>query len=395
MQLKRCAILFIELRESARFSLDSLMQGGDGLARHLSRVALAPHLEHEVEVTTSQCALLESLSPSRYVEASTVKLNCAAADIAYLLEQGLVLAEDSEITFRRSNEMVREMNWWPLAAVFHRFARWQGVDGVEPMERHGLQTSEGLCQQFGQPPAADAEHLAPHQRQLLPRLSSDTFDALLERRTTCRNFDATRALPLQTFARMLGRVFGAQHEIHSGGATFLKKSSPSAGGLHPTSAYLFIQHVDGIDRGLYHYHAATHALEPLDTDLDGCSLRALALKCLAQQHWFADAHVIVAFVPRFARTYWKYRKHSKAYRAVTLDVGHLSQTLYLSATDLRLGAFVTSAINDIDIDRAFGLDGMSGGAIALGGFGYRSERMQTVELDPGAAVWKRDEEAPH
>ena len=40
---------------------------------------------------------------------------------------------------------------------------------------------------------------------------------------------------------------------------------------------------------------------------------------------------------------------------VHLDVGHLSQTMYLSATELGLGCFVTAAINDRDIGEALAL----------------------------------------
>jgi nitroreductase len=60
--------------------------------------------------------------------------------------------------------------------------------------------------------------------------------------------------------------------------------------------------------------------------------------------------------PRFGRTFWKYRNHPKAYRVTILDVGHLSQTLFLSATELGLGAYITAAINEVDIEQRVGLD---------------------------------------
>ena len=102
----------------------------------------------------------------------------------------------------------------------------------------------------------------------------------------------------------------------------------------------------------------------------------------AGQQWFADAHVLVVLAPRFARNFWKYRNHPKAYRVTILDIGHLSQTLFLSATELGLGACITAAINEVDIERAFGLTHYVEGPLAVCGFGLRADAMTTAELDP-------------
>ena len=112
---------------------------------------------------------------------------------------------------------------------------------------------------------------------------------------------------------------------------------------------------------------------------------------VAGQHWFANAPELVVMATRFARCFWKYRQHPKAYRAVVMDAGHLSQTLYLAATDLGLGAFVTCAINEADIERAFGLDPLEEGAMAVCGFGWRAGEMRNAEFDPGGQVWPRQE----
>ena len=66
---------------------------------------------------------------------------------------------------------------------------------------------------------------------------------------------------------------------------------------------------------------------------------------------------------------------------VHLDVGHLSQTMYLSATDLGLGCFVTAAISDRAVEEALALPALREGPIAIVGFGARSAQMRTMELD--------------
>ena len=208
----------------------------------------------------------------------------------------------------------------------------------------------------------------------------------MDRRTTCRNWDQTRDLPFAVFAAVLHRVFAAHGELQAAeGASVVKKTSPSGGGLHATGAYLIVRHVEGVAPGLYHYHAGDHALEALPCDEP--DLHALAQRFVAGQYWFADAHVQVILAPRFRRSFWKYRNHAKGYRALILDAGHLSQTLYLTATELSLGAFITSAINEAEIERALGLDPLDEGPLAVCGFGWRAEEKVTVEFDPLKRVW--------
>ena len=52
--------------------------------------------------------------------------------------------------------------------------------------------------------------------------------------------------------------------------------------------------------------------------------------------------MLVVLSGRVARSFWKYRNHVKAYRVLTLDAGHLSQTFQLLAAEAGLAAFVTA-----------------------------------------------------
>ena len=137
--------------------------------------------------------------------------------------------------------------------------------------------------------------------------------------------------------------------------------------------------------GLYHYRPVEHALEPLPAP--DIALAELASQAVARQHWFADAHAMAILAPRWNRHYWKYRRHAKGYRAVALEAGHLSQTLYLAATEAGLAAYITAAINEIPLERALGLDPVREGVLAICGFGWRGDIMETMELDPLGTIW--------
>ncbi|MFJ6863386.1 putative peptide maturation dehydrogenase [Streptomyces termitum] len=393
MRVRRCAVLFLEPREEVGFDLDSLLTGGDGLSRTRRWLALAPHLDAEVEVDAPQREFLGRLSPGEWRETESLDAGEAALAAA-LADSGLVIADGApHAAHRERDEALRAAHWWPPAAMMHRFARWEGLDSAASMAANDMATAADLRRKLGPPPPHAPAREDATERVPLPRVGGNAFDAMLARRTTCRNFDAARPVPLELCAHMLQRVFAAQAQVRIDEDTvFLKKHTPSGGGLHPTGAYLVVRNVEGVDPGLYHYHPVDHVLERLpDPDEP---LEAFARRALAGQHWFSDAPVLAVLAPRYARSFWKYRRHAKAYRALLLDGGHLSQTLYLSATELGLGAFVTSAINEVDIERAFGLDPLAEGPLAVCGFGWRARRMDTSEFDPAEEVWLRAPDGP-
>jgi putative peptide maturation dehydrogenase len=373
MQLRRCAVAWLEPREVAEFALEGLLAGRTGINRSMRWFAHAPHLPGPVELDARTAMLLGAIGPSQWCDADALVQEHGDV-VGVLRDAGLLIAEEAGDDDAR----YRAQHWHGLASLWHAASRWSGVDSAGEVSEAGLDTADGLRAAHGVPPPAciargDIDDAIP-----LPRAEADAFGALLDARTTCRNFDTTRALPLADCARLLERVFAVRGEIRAADDfDVVKKTSPSGGALHPTEAYLVVQRVEGLAPGLYHYRADAHALQAVGEVDD---LAAFARTAVAGQDWFSDAHVLVVLAPRYARNFWKYRRHPKAYRVAILDVGHLSQTLLLSATEMGLGAFVTAAINEIDIERAFGLTGIVDGPLAICGFGPRAETITTSEF---------------
>jgi putative peptide maturation dehydrogenase len=387
MQIRRCSILLIEPRERVAFDFDSLLDGGDGLRYAREWIALAPHLGRECSLSAAEVVLLGCVSCEEWTDLDAV----AAQDrsvLEGLLSKGLIFGDSSAPSALRDRDAaLRATHWHATTAVAHAFGRWQGVTAGEDVRNIGIRSLVDLVERLGAPPAHFHSRAAPEKRIALAAATPTALDDLLSRRATCRNFDPDRAVPWSIFSHLLRRTFGA-HGVQNvtPEAAVVKKTSPSAGGLHPTEAYLLIQRVAHVAPGLYHYHAGEHALEPLAA-LSADEAYALAGSFVAQQDWFARAPVMVLLVPRFARSLWKYRKHAKIHRALILDVGHLAQTLQISATEFGLGAFVTSAINEVDIERALGLEPMQESPLAACGFGWRTNECRRIELDPQHAVW--------
>lgn len=150
MQIRRCTTLFFELRDDAVFDLARLLAGGDGVNRRTRWLALAPHLDGDVEVSKDEREWLGGLSPSRWHRID--QMQPLPFQVERLIEQGLVVSDQPEhVQHRRNDECVQQQRWWPLAALWHRSARWRGEDSVATMEAHGLTTAEGMVGRLGAP----------------------------------------------------------------------------------------------------------------------------------------------------------------------------------------------------------------------------------------------------
>jgi putative peptide maturation dehydrogenase len=310
--------------------------------------------------------------------------------VSRFAEQGLVVstADDPVLTeLRRKDEQLASGAWNIYAALFHSLTTWRDVDLSRRFEDPGeipLRTAKSvaaLVERHGKPPAHF--HRAGRERRAvelpLAARGGGVFAALRRRKTT-RAFDPTAAVTVEELGTLLYQVFGCQGVLEIGeDFVVLKKTSPSGGSLHPIEAYLLVRNVDGVDPGVYHYRTEDHALEPLES-LTADDAERLAAEFVCGQTYFATAGVLFVLAARFGRTFWKYRKHQRAYGVMLLDAGHLSQTLYLVAAELGLGAFVTAAINGSNIDERLGLDPFAEGAVAVCGCGRPAS--EPSELEP-------------
>ena len=387
MQVRRCAVVFIEPRERLDFDISRLLQGCTGVEMVCEWIALAAHLDDEQLLDIGEVQALGFISPDAWVEFEALAARQPQIVLESLIDKGLLISDDVEHTnVREHDDKVRDSHWKGLSAVVHRHTRWKAIDTLEAERRFGRQNDQPFLDRLGAPEAPVRERAPSAQRIGLGKPADSTLETLIRQRVTCRNWDTSKALSAEDFASVLFRTFGARAVSDAPGISVMKRAVPSAGGLHPTETYLLVQNVEGVEPGLYHYHPIDHALEPLG-DVAGNESAGLALRIVAGQRHFMNAHVVVVLASRFRRTFWKYRNHAKAYRAVILDAGHLSQTLYLAATERGLAAFITAAVNEHDIEEIFGLDPMLEGVLAVSGFGWRGELVDEIEFDPLGSVW--------
>lgn len=200
------------------------------------------------------------------------------------------------------------------------------------------------------------------------------FVSVLLRRRTCRSF-AEQAVPRADIERLIWLTWGATRTVENdmGADVFLRKTSPSGGSLHPTEVYPLIMNVDGLRSGIYHYSVRSNALEALSDE----NPRDWIVDACGGQPWVSGAAAAFLTSSVVRRVAWKYES-PRAFRVVCHDVGHLSQTFYLTATWLGLGAFVTGALRDEIFEQRIGLQHVHEPVLLLNGVG-----VPAAGLSPG------------
>ncbi len=390
MKVRRRFGSVVEISERRLPDLKSLLRGAAGLAVRVEATATCVVSGAQAEVSASEFSVLSRVSRSEWIDAEAL---CRAADvdmdlILSMVDKRLLLSDQAECKgLVEADAQLEARGWLPMAAAYHAATRWSGVLGDEAVRDHSPDAvrarMDQSMRQFGAPPPHLPEHpeatvrIALGEQRVSPALS-----ALLGDRATRRAYRTDLTLPFGQFGAVLHAAFAAQGaRTLAPHCVAMKRTSASGGGLHPIEPYVLVVNVEGLESGLYHYEWGRHALallRPVDTE----TLRSCIERFVIGQSYFAEAHALVFHVARASRNTWKYRKHAKAYKVLFMDSGHLSQTLYLAAADLGLGAFFTGAVNDADFVQWAGLDPLDSIVIGANGFGIIDASRTELDMRP-------------
>ena len=168
---------------------------------------------------------------------------------------------------------------------------------------------------------------------------------VLASRRSRRKFDG-RPLTLGQLAYLLWAAQGVEQTLP--GRTV--RTVPSAGSRHPLELYAFVNRVEGLEPGLYHYLALDHQLELVNRDeAQGDKLS----QALLNQPFAGHAPVCLVWTAVPYRTEWRY--DSKAPKYILLDAGHSCQNVYLACESLGLGCCAIAAYEQEQLDALLGL----------------------------------------
>lgn len=377
MRLRRRQHSFIEIDDQPALEIAAFFRGEIRWQRQPRIALLCPLLPTRIPLDADELRVVALCPASAWIDMDALMRSTGAteAQLRALAGKHALLADSGVgMDLLQREQEAAQMGWDPIALLYHRMTGWSGVAGTEASREHSDDAERSRLDahvaKYGRPPEAFVRKAQAGHTELLAAPRMDDLQALLRKRFTTRAFDQSRPLERDALAQVLYAAFGVFGKRRLPNAlTALKKGSPSGGGLHPVEAYVLVADVAGLACGLYHYRADIHALDLLAA-LPQASVREKMCAAAAGQAYFAEAHVAVLHVARFGRHFWKYVEHHKAYKAILMDSAHVSQTLYLAATARGLGAYYTAAINDTDIDRWLGLDGVGEGCVAMSGFGH-------------------------
>lgn len=392
MQIRRRNPCLIEISDELMPNIGLMLQGRMQLDSAVQIAMLCPLGGQRISLTHDEARFLARLTAYDWhaVSEEAERGPLTADAILDLAARGALVTDadtPAAVALRDGEARLDTIGWHPLAAVYHAMSRWQGVVGDEGSrdhddEAHRVRLIANAEKHGPLPPhfPRRADALSQHRLPLDPL--EDAFAQVLRARRTTRHFDQSRDLPLADFSRVLRATFGAMgtQEL-APGAVAIRRTSASGGALHPIEAYPLVIKVEGLTPGFYHYESDRHALALLQP-LSEADARVQAAALTIGQIYFTEAHALVFHVARVDRHHWKYRRHPKAYKAVLLDSGHLSQTFYLLAAERQLGAFYTAAINDGDLGARLGLDPLTEFAIGANGLGPIDGARSQMHLHP-------------
>ncbi|WP_182884526.1 SagB/ThcOx family dehydrogenase [Microbispora sp. H10885] len=286
-----------------------------------------------------------------------------------LLEAGLLIAEGSG-RHERQNELKKRWGvWGPPAAYYHFATRARSGSRILTAGEDKARTREKVGASPAPPPfkpTAGRPLIALRKQRPSdagwphPRL----MDALWTRRSTRAYLDKPVALDdLAGILTAAGGIIAFRDDPEFGHNVF--KASPSAGARDPIEIYLYAGNVEGgLEPAIYHFSPSAHGVTRMG---DAPSPERL-VSALGGQAWLAAAPVLLIYTAMIERSQWRYEA-ARAYRDISLGLGHVSQTVLLTATAMGLGAVFATAVRDEELEELVGCDHMSEivlGVTALG-----------------------------
>jgi SagB-type dehydrogenase family enzyme len=172
---------------------------------------------------------------------------------------------------------------------------------------------------------------------------------LLHERHSTRSFDDQRPITLAELSRFLSNTarvlsrWTSRVDLGDAGplVAYAVRPYPSAGASYELELYLTVDKCKGLAPGFYHYDAGGHTLVLIGARTH--ELKALLMGAEFAMNAPAAPQILITIAARFGRISWKYS--SLAYALILKDVGVLTQTLYLMATDMGLGGCAIGSTN--------------------------------------------------
>ena len=223
------------------------------------------------------------------------------------------------------------------------FAGWvvfllaKNVEHISAEEKNPLRGEEMKASKSFKDSSRDESFELPE-----PKLSSKiSVEEALSRRRSVREY-GKGSLNIEEISQLLWAAQGIT-------ARWGGRTAPSAGALYPLEIYVVVGEVQGLLPGLYHYDPQKHGITK---KVDG-DLRQKLTRASLYQDAIAKTPVTFVITAVYERTMKKYRQRGIQY--VHMEVGCVSENIYLQAETLNLGTVFIGAFEDEKVKKALGI----------------------------------------
>lgn len=171
-----------------------------------------------------------------------------------------------------------------------------------------------------------------------------SLEKAIKQRRTVRSF-GNRSISKQQFSQILWSAQGITEDRGS------KRASPSGGALYPADVYAAVGNncIEDLVAGVYHYRPKLHSVTKV---AEGDRRNDLAIASLSQM-WMAGAPVIFVITAEYRRITCKYG--DRGVRYALMEIGHISQNIFLQCQTLGLSAGIVGAFDDGKVARSAGV----------------------------------------
>ena len=208
-----------------------------------------------------------------------------------------------------------------------------------------LATAKAPPMMHGYPGCDEVSLPQEHESLVMP------MGEVMEQRVSKRDY-TLEPVTLKELAALLRYSYGQRGTVIAYNTRgFPLRRAPSSGGLQAVEVYLAANRIEGIEKGLYYYHAERDSLVLLDRGY----LRRRVVQCCSYQEWVGAAPLVLFVTCDLRKVSWKYGK--RAYRMIHLDAGIVSENLHLVATGLGLGSCMVAGYIDDEIHHLLNIDG--------------------------------------
>ncbi|MGO4531120.1 SagB/ThcOx family dehydrogenase [Paenibacillus sp. 2TAF8] len=180
--------------------------------------------------------------------------------------------------------------------------------------------------------------------------SNRTIEEVITLRRSLRNY-TEKPVDIQTLGNILHYSYGITGRLKNTGLAL--RAVPSGGGLYPVDIYIAVNHVEGLEAGMYYYDPFDHELILVNKN----ELNSISKEVSGYRAMLDTAAFTVLLAANFWRNQWKY--HERGYRVILLDCGHVAQNIHLLCTAYGLGSCCLMGFVDNEINKILELDGIS------------------------------------